>query len=56
MKKEDVVFLRQMIDSLEEAEKRLEREYRKENYNQFNKLRKAMVQIQGEISEIINKN
>ncbi len=56
MKKEDVFFLMQIIDSLEDAEKRLEREYRKKNYNQFNKIRKAMMQIQEEISEIINKN
>jgi hypothetical protein len=56
VKKEEIIFLRQMIDSLEDAGRRLEREYRRKNNHQANKIIKAMMQIQGEIAEIINKN
>lgn len=55
MKKEDIIFLNQMISSLEESEKKLEREYKKKDHTQFEKIRNSMIQIQKEISEIIER-
>jgi hypothetical protein len=53
MKKEDFLFLNQLIASLEEAERNLERAYKKRNYEKFNKSKKIMLRIQNEISNII---
>jgi hypothetical protein len=53
MKKEKVSFLNQLILSLEEAERNLERAYEKRDYERFNKAKKIMLRIQNEISEII---
>ena len=53
MKKEDFLFLNQLIASLEEAERNLERAYEKRNYEKFNKSKKIMLRIQNEISNII---
>ena len=56
MKKEDNLFLNQLINSLEEANEKLEKAYEKKDYNNFDKSKKIMLKIQKEISEIINKN
>ena len=53
MKKEDFLFLNQLIASLEEAEKNLEKAYEKRNYEKFNKSKKIMLRIQSEISSIV---
>lgn len=53
MKKEEILFLRQLIKSLEEAEKNLEKSYEKRSIDSFNKAKKIMLRIQTEISEII---
>jgi hypothetical protein len=53
MKKEEILFLDQLIKSLEEAEKTLEKSYRKRDYDNFNKSKKIMLRIQSEISEIL---
>ncbi len=53
MKQEDVLFLNQLIKSLEEAGKSLERSYEKRDYEKFNKSKKIMLRIQQEISEKI---
>jgi len=53
MKKEEILFLSQLIKSLEEAEKNLENSYSKRDYNNFNKSKKIMLKIQKEISDMI---
>ena len=53
MKKEEILFLNQMIKSLEESEEKLEESYKKRNYEDFNKTKKVMLRIQEEISKII---
>jgi hypothetical protein len=53
MKKEDFLFLNQLIASLEEAERNLEKAYRKKNYEKFKKIKKIMIRIQNEISNIV---
>jgi hypothetical protein len=53
MKKEEVSFLNQLIASLEEAERNLERAYEKRDYERFNKAKKIMLRIQNEIADRI---
>jgi hypothetical protein len=53
MKKEDILFLNQLIASLEESERNLERAYERRNYEKFNKSKKIMLKIQNEIFNII---
>lgn len=53
MNKEEIIFLKQLIKSLDEAEKNLEKAYEKRNIDSFNKAKKIMLRIQTEISEII---
>jgi len=50
---EDVKFLNQLINSLEESELKLEEAYDKKDYEAFNRIKKMMLQIQKKISEII---
>jgi len=53
MDKEDISFLNQLIKSLEEAESNLEKAYKKEDYENFNKSKRVMLKIQKEISNIL---
>lgn len=53
MKKEEILFLDQLIKSLEEAEKNLEKTYEKRDYENFNKSKKIMFRIQDEISNML---
>ncbi len=53
MKREDIEFLNQLIKALEEAELRLEETYEKKDYENFNKTKKFIMQIQRKISEVI---
>jgi hypothetical protein len=53
MKKEGILFLNQLIASLEEAERNLEKAYEKRNYDKFNKSKKIMLRIQNEISNML---
>ncbi|MCK5149353.1 hypothetical protein KAJ87_00310 [Candidatus Pacearchaeota archaeon] len=53
MKKEDLLFLNQLIHSFEEAEPKLEKYYKKKDNEKFNKAKKIMLQIQKQISETI---
>lgn len=55
MKKEEVLFLNQLIKSLEQAEKNLESGYEKRDYESFNKSKKIMLKIQKEISNMMRK-
>jgi len=52
MKKEDIPFLNQLINSLEEAEINLEKVYFKKDYEAFNELKKTILHLQKKISEI----
>lgn len=53
MKKEEILFLNQLIKSLEEAGRNLEISYEKRDYESFNKSKKIMLRIQKEISNMI---
>lgn len=53
MKKRDVPFLNQLVNSLEEAGSKLEEAYVKKDYENFNKLKKFILQIQKKISGIV---
>jgi hypothetical protein len=50
---EDVTFLNHLIKTLEEAELKLEEAYDKKDYENFNRTKKMMLQIQKKISEIV---
>ena len=50
---EDISHLNQLIDSLLEAEEKLEMSYRKEDYGNFIKSKKLILNIQKEILEVI---
>jgi hypothetical protein len=53
MKRGDILFLNQLVNSLEEAEKKLERYYEKGDSENFNKSKKIMLKIQKEISDML---
>ena len=53
MKKEEISFLNQLVKSLEDAEENLEDAYEKKDYEKFNKSKKMMLRVQGEIAKII---
>jgi len=53
MKKEESLFLNQLVNSLEEASEKLGKYYEKRDSENFNKSKKIMLKIQKEISEII---
>ena len=51
--KEEVTFLNQLVKTLEEAESKLEQAYEKRNHENFNRLKKLILQVQKKISEVI---
>lgn len=53
MKKEDIEFLNQLIISLDDAGKKLEYFYNKKDAENFNKVKKFILQLQTKISETI---
>jgi hypothetical protein len=53
MKREEILFLSQLIKSLVDAEEKFEEAYKKRDYENFNNSKKIMLRIQGEISKII---
>ncbi len=53
MKQEEILFLNQLITSLEEAEENLEKAYAKRDFDNLGKSKKIMLRIQKEISGII---
>jgi hypothetical protein len=55
VKKEDVVFLNQLVKSLEDAEQGMEIAYAKKDYENFNRAKKIMLRIQSEISGAMKK-
>jgi len=53
VKKEESLFLNQLVNSLEEASEKLGKYYEKRDSENFNKSKKIMLKIQKEISDII---
>jgi len=53
MQKQNLIFLKQLVLSLEEAEEKLERAYDKKDFDEFNKIKKFILQTQKKISEIL---
>lgn len=53
MEKEEIVFLNQLVKSLESAEIKLEESYKKNDYANFNQSKKIMMRVQEGISGII---
>ena len=54
IKKEDLMFLNQLVKTLEEAELKLEEAYDEKNYEDFNNVKKLMINVQKKISEVLN--
>jgi len=53
VKKEDIQFLNQLVNSLEEAASKLEHYYNKKNQSKFDKSKEIMLELQEKISEVI---
>lgn len=53
LKPENIQFLRQLILSLEKAEEKLDEAYRSESFDNFNRIKKFILQIQKKISEAL---
>jgi hypothetical protein len=50
MEKEDVAFLKQLIESLEDSERKLEEAYKKRDAAEFNNIKKFMLELQSQIA------
>ena len=53
LNQENVEFLRQLLQSLEVAESKLEEAYKKDSIDKFNKVKKFILQVENKISEVI---
>jgi len=53
MKKEELAFLNQMVDSIEKATIKLEESYEDKEFEKFNQAKKLILNIQRRISEIL---
>lgn len=53
--RKDILFVNQLIDSLEEASEKLEEAYRKKDHEAFHKTRKFMLEIQKKVYEVVNE-
>ena len=51
--KENVDFLGQLVSSLEKARMKLEGAYQRKDYDEFNKIKKFILNIQKRIEEVI---
>ena len=51
--KEEAEFLSQIANSIKTAQERIEVVYKERNYDEFNQLKKFMMQIQQRISQVI---
>jgi|GEM_PF-1400469 len=54
MKDNNLVFVNQLVTSLEEAQVKLEEAYAKKDYENFEKIKKFMKEIQEKIEEKTN--
>ncbi len=55
MKREDVSFIKQMIDSIQEAVLQLEKAYKKKDADRLNKTKKIISELQNRVLEEISK-
>jgi len=53
MKRSDVSFLVQLVESLEDSQKKLEEAYKKQDFEEFNQVKKFMMGIQKQISDLL---
>ena len=53
MKKEDIEFLNQLVDSLKKAEMKLEIAHQDSNYDEFNRIKKFIIKLQENILDTI---
>jgi len=53
MKEEEISFINQLVEGLEEAESKLEKSYKKKDSKNFEKSKKIMLDIQKKISGAI---
>ena len=53
MKRDDIPFLNQLVKSLGDAGTRLEKAHIKKDAEEFNKVKRFMLQIQKQISDIL---
>ena len=53
MKRSDISFLMQLVESLEDSQKKLEEAYKAQDFEEFNKVKKFMLQIQMQISDTL---
>lgn len=51
--KENVEFLSQLVSSLEKARPKLEEAYQKKSYEDFNRIKKFILNIQKKIIEVV---
>ena len=52
-KKEELLFLNQLIKAMEDAEAILEKAYEKKDYDKFNKAKKFMYEAQEKMAKIM---
>jgi len=50
--KNKFIFLKQLVQTLEDAELKMEQAYKNKDYENFNKIKKFMIEIQKKIEEI----
>ncbi len=55
MATENLDILKQLVETLEKAETKLEKSYKKEKYDDFNKTKKFMLETQQKISTLIRR-
>jgi hypothetical protein len=53
MKKEDILFLRQLVNSLEGSMPKLKKAYEKKDAEDFNETKSFMLKVQGQIDNIL---
>ena len=53
MNKEEILFLNQLIDSLEKSVEQMENFYLERNYANFNQSKKIMLNLQKEIDNLL---
>lgn len=52
---QDIYFVKQLIDTLEEAELQLEKAYLEKDEKEFRELKQFMVSVQEEIGRVLNE-
>lgn len=50
---EDIDFVKQLVDNLEELSPKLEKNYQEKNPEKFNEIKRAMKKIQEKIAEVV---